>query len=219
VSIFTYAEDISYINDKLSAPAILGQAAEEANEFGKACLKLQRILMDENPTPVTEPEARAALVEEVADVYCSLEVLTRRFGIDYLGDIRPLAYEKAKRWTERIRKKLADVTDINVGDKKPMPLSYGAVKALNGEKVHICYMAGWPESKCVPYYGQHEQYIEEYNGMLRATDLPLQYYGREWVAYRNAPGEVSHDEKANDDVVRAERMKRGEQLYKSWREM
>lgn len=71
--IFTYAEDISYINDKLSAPAILGQAAEEADEFGKACLKLQRILIGENPTPVIEPEARASLIEEIADVFCCID--------------------------------------------------------------------------------------------------------------------------------------------------
>ena len=219
MSIFTHADEISYINNNLSAPAILGQAAEEADELGKACLKLQRILMGENPTPVTEPEARASLIEEMADICCSMEALTQKLGINFHANILPIIPQKAERWAERIHEKLADVTDINVGDKKPMPLSYGAVKALNGEKVHICYMSGWPDSKCVPYYGQHEQYIEEYNGMLKATDLPLQYYGREWVAYRNAPGEVSHDEKANDDVVRAERMKRGEQLYKSWREM
>ena len=189
MSIFTYAEDISYINDKLSAPAILGQAAEEANEFGKACLKLQRILMDENPTPVTEPEARAALVEEVADVYCSLEVLTRRFGIDYLGDIRPLAYEKAKRWTERIRKKLADVTDINVGDKKPMPLSFGEVKALNGEKVYIAAFKPKANEKLLyaHFYGSKEMAIEVVDGDVRTIIIPLSTYGSKWAAYRQNP--------------------------------
>lgn len=138
MSIFTYAEDISYINDKLSAPAILGQAAEEADEFGKACLKLQRILMGENPTPVTEPEARASLIEEMADICCSMEALTQKLGINFHVNILPIIPQKAGRWAERIRKKLADVTDTNVGDKKAMPLSAGAVKALNGDKIFVC---------------------------------------------------------------------------------
>jgi len=189
VSIFTYAEDISYINDKLSAPAILGQAAEEANEFGKACLKLQRILMDENPTPVTEPEAKTALIEEIADVFCCLEAIVQKVGISYTLDIDPLIPEKARRWAERILEKLEGVPDINVGDKKPMPLSFGEVKALNGEKVYIAAFKPKANEKLLyaHFYGSKEMAIEVVDGDVRTIIIPLSTYGSKWAAYRQNP--------------------------------
>lgn len=189
MSIFTYAEDISYINDKLSAPAILGQAAEEADELGKACLKLQRILMDENPTPVTEPEARASLIEEMADICCSMEALTQKLGINFQVNILPIIPQKAERWAERIREKLADVTDINVGDKKPMPLSFGEVKALNGEKVYIAAFKPKANEKLLyaHFYGSKEMAIEVVDGDVRTIIIPLSTYGSKWAAYRQNP--------------------------------
>ena len=55
---------IEYIGE----PAYLEQLAEECCELGQAALKLARILRKENPTPVTEEEARANLTEEFTDV-------------------------------------------------------------------------------------------------------------------------------------------------------
>lgn len=40
-----------------------------------------------------------------------------------------------------------------------------------------------------PYYGKLEQYVQKYNGMLRACDLPSKYYGEAWLAYRRNPEE------------------------------
>lgn len=194
MSIFTYAEDISYINDKLSAPAILGQAAEEADELGKACLKLQRILMGENPTPVTEPEARASLIEEMADICCSMEALTQKLGINFQANILPIIPQKAERWAERIHEKLADVTDINVGDKKPMPMSFKEVKALDGEKICIIGM-GKNQGKGprqVHYYSSTGLVIEVVGGSIRHWRLKVEKYGIEWVAYRVNHWESSH---------------------------
>lgn len=47
---------------------MLEQLAEEAAELSHAALKLSRILRKENPTPVTETEAKANLIEEYTDI-------------------------------------------------------------------------------------------------------------------------------------------------------
>lgn len=51
------------------------QLAEEASELCKAALKMARILRGENPTPVTDNEARINLIEEFTDVMlCAAEL-------------------------------------------------------------------------------------------------------------------------------------------------
>ncbi len=54
--------------EKIGEPAMLEQLAEECTELAKAALKLARIERKENPTPVTEQEARENLEEEYTDV-------------------------------------------------------------------------------------------------------------------------------------------------------
>lgn len=100
-----YNSAINYVNSRLSVPAILGQLAEEAAELGKAALKLQRILMDENPTPVTEPEALRKLIEEMADAVCSIDFIRERLEINYSEQILPRIYEKGERWADRVWEK------------------------------------------------------------------------------------------------------------------
>ena len=191
---FTRTKDIDYIVNILSTPAILGQVAEEVDELGQAALKLQRILMDENPTPVTEPEAKTALIEEIADVFCCLEAIVQKVGISYTLDIDPLIPEKARRWAERILEKLEGVPDINVGDKKPMPMSFKEVKALDGEKICIIGM-GKNQGKGprqVHYYSSTGLVIEIVGGSIRHWRLKVEKYGIEWVAYRVNHWESSH---------------------------
>jgi len=192
---FTRTKDIDYIVNILSTPAILGQVAEEADELGQAALKLQRILMDENPTPVTEPEAKTALIEEIADVFCCLEAIVQKVGISYTLDIDPLIPEKARRWAERILEKLEGVPDINVGDKKPMPLSFGEVKALNGEKVYIAAFKPKANEKLLyaHFYGSKEMAIEVVDGDVRTIIIPLSTYGSKWAAYRQNPERQSRE--------------------------
>lgn len=102
---YEYPVAIYYVTSRLSAPAMLGQLAEEAAELGKAALKLQRILMDENPTPVTKPEAMKALMEEIGDIYCTLDATMQKLNIAYDNNIMPGIVDKGLRWEERVRKK------------------------------------------------------------------------------------------------------------------
>lgn len=68
------------------------------------------------------------------------------------------------------------------------PLTLDELREMDGEKIYIRYIGhckNFCEDKTAPYYGKNEQYIQHYNGMLQACDLPLQYYGEEWLAYRS----------------------------------
>ena len=72
------------------------------------------------------------------------------------------------------------------------PLTIEELREMDGDKIAIHYIgdcAGFYEDEIAPYYGDQEQYIQRYNGMLRACDLPLKYYGTQWTAtlYRRPP--------------------------------
>ena len=88
------------IVEKIGMPAALGQLAEEAAELAQAALKMQRILMGTNPTPVTPEEAKSNLIEEAVDVDLCLTVLGYEDpDIHYSRD---LYEEKRERWEKRI---------------------------------------------------------------------------------------------------------------------
>lgn len=62
--------------EKIGKAAMLEQLAEEAAELSQAALKLARVLRGENPTTVTQKEARKHLTEEYTDVFqCASELL------------------------------------------------------------------------------------------------------------------------------------------------
>lgn len=84
----------------LSEPVRLEQLAEEAAELAHAALKLSRILRGESPTPVSEAEAREALVREIADVMVCVDALT---DTQILRDIGTACTEKKDRWEQRLR--------------------------------------------------------------------------------------------------------------------
>ena len=76
--------------------------------------------------------------------------------------------------------------------EKNEPLTLDELRQMDGEKIHIRYVnhcKTFYNDEIAPYYGKDEQYIQRYNGMLRACDLPLKYYGEEWLAYRHKPKE------------------------------
>ena len=74
------------------------QLAEEAAELSQASCKLIRALRGQ--TPVTKAEAKAHLLEEIADVFVSV------FALDPdLVAVEAIARKKSKRWEERINEK------------------------------------------------------------------------------------------------------------------
>lgn len=91
------------IMECLGEEEILLQLAEECSELAKAALKLRRVLDGRNPTPKTEEEARADLIEEVADIWCVLDVLLDEAQTDASWVI---SMQKGDRWLSRLEDNL-----------------------------------------------------------------------------------------------------------------
>ena len=86
--------------EKIGKAAMLEQLAEEAAELSQAALKLARVLRGENPTPVTEDEAKEHLIEEYTDVFqCASELL---IPVDW-QQINDKAERFLDRWEEKER--------------------------------------------------------------------------------------------------------------------
>ena len=66
---------MAYVVDRATESEVLAQLAEEAAELAQAALKLRRALGGPNPTRVSVEEARAALIEEAADVDLCMDLL------------------------------------------------------------------------------------------------------------------------------------------------
>lgn len=88
--------------DYLTEGELLCQLAEESAELAQAALKERRALEDDNPTPVSYPDAHANLLEEVADVYVSLGELLSLEDWERVARIRE---EKENRWLRRLSEK------------------------------------------------------------------------------------------------------------------
>lgn len=83
------------IIDILGEAEVLAQLAEEAAELAQAALKLRRVLDGRNPTPMTETDCRAELIEEYSDVvHCAMELC--------LTENPYLISEKHARWCRRL---------------------------------------------------------------------------------------------------------------------
>lgn len=90
--------DLDIIRDKISQSGLLCQLAEEAAELAQAALKLKRAM--EGTTPVTEGEARYALLTEIADVLNCINVV----GIQPQENlmVRQEQARKLRRWVRRL---------------------------------------------------------------------------------------------------------------------
>ena len=86
--------------EAIGSAAMLEQLAEESAELAQAALKAARILRDDNPTPVTLPEACAAVIEEYTDVvHCAGEM---GLGVDFKQMQEKL--ERFKKRAKAVRK-------------------------------------------------------------------------------------------------------------------
>lgn len=92
--------DIEYIASKLSREDILCQLAEEAAELAQAALKLRRAITGTNPTPIDAETAKNKLLEEIADVVITLDVM---IGDADWNVIWAFSVRKLDRWVERLK--------------------------------------------------------------------------------------------------------------------
>lgn len=87
------------IKQHIPQDELLAQLAEECAELSQVALKLRRALTGINPTPVTAEEARANLVEEIADI---LNVSDLLLEIDDVDEIYDIVQRKRERWLKRL---------------------------------------------------------------------------------------------------------------------
>lgn len=88
--------------DYLPLEDLLDQLAEECSELAWAALKLRRVIVGRNPTPMHCEDVFAILWEEAADVRnCMHEI----FDIYDWDVIRNIEAEKFERWLARLEEK------------------------------------------------------------------------------------------------------------------
>lgn len=87
------------IKQHIPQDELLAQLAEECAELSQAALKLRRALTGINPTPVTADEARANLIEEIADAYNVSGFLLETEDFLKIYDI---VQQKRERWLKRL---------------------------------------------------------------------------------------------------------------------
>lgn len=80
----------------INKAALIELLAEEASELTHAALKYARVLRGENPTPVTEEQAYANIIEEFTDVI----LCSKQLSIEADDDIMA---RKIKRWNDRLK--------------------------------------------------------------------------------------------------------------------
>lgn len=97
---------VERVRAHLTDSELLCQLAEECAELAQAALKLRRVITGDNPTPVSEREASADFVEEVADVMGCLMALEFPTGC---GEIRDIQESKFRRWAERLEARRAEL--------------------------------------------------------------------------------------------------------------
>lgn len=87
--------NINKIRELVPEAALYEQLAEEAAELAQAALKCARSLRGDNPTPITDKQAQARVVEEFSDVLNVASVLE-------LEPNMALQAYKLQRWVDRL---------------------------------------------------------------------------------------------------------------------
>lgn len=114
----------SFVRDNLLASDLYLALAEEASELAQAAAKQARIIIGNNPSPVSSQEQQQNVLEELADVYVCANVLYGRTKDTYVSDIMN---KKLARWVHRLSD-TAYVTDV------PMDTGY---KDAFSQVVHV----------------------------------------------------------------------------------
>lgn len=82
--------------ETIGKPAMLEQTAEEATELAQACLKLSRLIRDENPVYKSKTEIVANLHEEIADCMICINELINAGLISHEGIDSQMAYKEQR---------------------------------------------------------------------------------------------------------------------------
>ena len=98
---------INTIATQVKAAGLYEQLAEECTELAKECMKMARIIRDDNPTPANADEQLNKIIEEYSDVDLAAKALGLEVNYDF-------EQEKLYRWFIRVSKHYnLDKIDIN----------------------------------------------------------------------------------------------------------
>lgn len=117
--------EVEYIKSRLEKTERLLGLTEEALELALAALKLRRVLDGRNPTPVTEEQATANLLEEYGDVLNTVEVLVTPTQQELAVLSR---MEKRTRWVERLKAADREPDAVEGGCKFCRTFDFGTVR-------------------------------------------------------------------------------------------
>lgn len=68
-------------------------------------------------------------------------------------------------------------------------LTLDELREMDGDKIYVHYINGLYTDEDGAYFGKFWKLVREFNGKLTACELPLEYYGKTWLAYRRKPEE------------------------------
>ena len=94
---------LDFIYRETPDAALLSQLAEECLELAHVCLKYERKIRSESPTPVTYDALERAINTEAADVLVCLDVLIKSEIVDPIR-VERIRQEKLERWRMRLEK-------------------------------------------------------------------------------------------------------------------
>ena len=93
----------STIVERVPLPELLNQLAEECAELNQAALKYRRAIEGINATPVSAAQCRENLLEEIADVFLSVDaVVAIMKHPNPMGVIETTMRAKEARWARRL---------------------------------------------------------------------------------------------------------------------
>lgn len=167
------------ILDAIGVPAMYEMLAEEATELAHAAQKMARIQRGENPTPVTEEEARKNLTEEFTDVIqCASEL-----GLE--ADEEQISEKKVRfesRWIEANQEwqddtKIAESVAIRKSKAKRPIINYDYADVIQPIKMWEC-----------PTCHAHYSYIDHKAGYCMACGQHIDWTDESILKWRKEHG-------------------------------
>jgi len=131
-----------FIRSTIREDELLAGLAEEAAELSQAALKYRRALTGYNPTPLAPKDARAALLEEIADVELYLSILGFYKDKRDINTLADHTRSKLTRWVKRLQDCPPKQDHIDVDDINVAKVLASIIKSEGKKKVDLSAEAG-----------------------------------------------------------------------------
>lgn len=117
--------------------------------------------------------------------------MTKEEAINWLKQISDRHIHGGDEAYDEKRREAIDMAIFALGIRADMPpdnpLTLEGLREMDRDKIYVHYIDGFYTDEDGAYLGKFEQLVREYNGKLTACELPLECYGKTWIAYRRKP--------------------------------